>query len=218
MRIHLHIGLEQVGADRLQNVLAAKRDQLITKGVLYARSPGNKNHTRLYMAATEAAHVDPLRYNRGYITGDKQKVLHDTVATDLAKEVAQFSPDHLILSASQLGVSLVSKSELERLKALLSPLSNDIRIIAHLDEPAHLLARHYREQIMEGRGAALTPGTAAGRQHNLVGRRIGGSAADQSTGGCVHRKPGGTVLAGLHRAGAALERGLWRQCPDVPRL
>lgn len=139
-----------------QNVLAAKRDQLITKGVLYARSPGNKNHTRLYMAATEAAHVDPLRYNRGYITGDKQKVLHDTVATDLAKEVAQFSPDHLILSASQLGVSLVSKSELERLKALLSPLSNDIRIIAHLDEPAHLLARHYREQIMEGRGAALT--------------------------------------------------------------
>ncbi|MCB4379881.1 glycosyltransferase family 2 protein, partial [Synechococcus sp. MU1644] len=112
MRIHLHIGLEQVGADRLQNVLAAKRDQMITKGVLYARSPGNKNHTRLYMAVTETAHVDPLRYNRGYITADKQKVLHDTVAADLAKEVAQFSPDHLILSASQLGVSLVSKSEL----------------------------------------------------------------------------------------------------------
>ncbi|WP_299768498.1 glycosyltransferase family 2 protein [uncultured Tateyamaria sp.] len=156
MRIHLHIGLEQVGADRLQNVLAAKRDQMITKGVLYARSPGNKNHTRLYMAVTETAHVDPLRYNRGYITADKQKVLHDAVAADLAKEVAQFSPDHLILSASQLGVSLVSKSELERLKALLAPLSEDIRVIAHIDEPAHLLARHYREQIMEGRGVALT--------------------------------------------------------------
>ncbi|GGX57565.1 hypothetical protein GCM10007385_28080 [Tateyamaria omphalii] len=155
MRIHLHIGLEQVGADRLQNVLAAKRDQMISKGVLYARSPGNKNHTRLYMAVTEAAHVDPLRYNRGYITGDKQKVLHDAVAADLAKEVAQFSPDHLILSASQLGVSLVSRSELERLKALLTPLSDDIRVIAHIDEPARLLARHYREQIMEGRGASL---------------------------------------------------------------
>ncbi|MEX0369740.1 MAG: glycosyltransferase family 2 protein [Tateyamaria sp.] len=155
MRIHLHIGLEQVGAERLQSVLAAKRDQLIGKGVLYARSPGNKNHTRLYMAVTDAAHIDPLRYNRGYITGDKQKVLHDQLAADLAKEVAQFSPDHLILSASQLGVSLVSRSELERLKALLTPLSSDIRIVAHIDEPARLLSRFYAEQIMEGRGTTL---------------------------------------------------------------
>lgn len=155
MQIHLHIGLEQVGAQRLQSVLAAKRDQLITKGILYSRALGNKNHTRLYMAVTEAAHIDPLRYNRGYITADKQKVLHGTVAEDLAKEVAQFSPDHLILSASQLGVSLVSRSELERLKALLAPLSDDIRIVAHIDEPARLLARHYGEQIMEGRGTSL---------------------------------------------------------------
>ncbi|APX11710.1 glycosyltransferase family 2 protein [Tateyamaria omphalii] len=155
MHIHLHIGLEQVGADRLQNVLAAKRDQLIDKGVLYSRALGNKNHTRLYMAVTEAAHIDPLRYNRGYITADKQKVLHDAVGADLAKEVAQFSPDHLILSASQLGVSLVTRSELERLKALLTPVSENIRIVAHIDEPAKLLARHYAEQIMEGRGTSL---------------------------------------------------------------
>lgn len=155
MRIHLHIGLEQVGADRLQSVLATKRDQLITKGVLYARSPGNKNHTRLYMAVTDPAHIDPLRYNRGYITGDKQKVLRDALAGDLAKEVAQHSPDHLILSASQLGVSLIARSELETLKALLTPLSDDIRIIAHVDEPARLLTRHYGEQIMEGRGITL---------------------------------------------------------------
>ena len=59
MRIHLHIGLEQVGADRLQSVLASKRDQLISKGVLFARSPGNKNHTRLFMAVTDPDHIDP---------------------------------------------------------------------------------------------------------------------------------------------------------------
>jgi hypothetical protein len=155
MKIHLHIGLEQVGADRLQNVLALKRDQLISKGVLYARSPGNKNHTRLYMAVTDPDHIDPLRFNRGYITGDKQQVLHDALAGDLAKEIAQHTPDHLILSASQLGVSLASRSELERLRALLAPLSDDIRIIAHIDEPARLLIRHYAEQILEGRGVSL---------------------------------------------------------------
>lgn len=155
MKIHLHIGLEQVGADRLQSVLASKRDQLISKGVLYARSPGNKNHTRLYMAVTDADHIDPLRYNRGYITGDKQQVLRDALAGDLAKEVAQHSPDTLILSASQLGVSLAARSELETLKALLTPLSDDISVIAHVDEPARLLTRHYAEQIMEGRGVSL---------------------------------------------------------------
>lgn len=155
MRIHLHIGLEQVGADRLQNVLALKRDQLISKGVLFARSPGNKNHTRLYMAVTDPDHIDPLRFNRGYITGEKQKGLRDALAGDLAKEIAQQTPDHLILSASQLGVSLASRSELERLHDLLNPLSTDIRIIAHIDEPARLLTRHYAEQILEGRGVPL---------------------------------------------------------------
>jgi len=155
MKIHLHIGLEQVGADRLQSVLALKRDQLLAKGVLFARSPGNKNHTRLYMAVTDPGHIDPLRYNRGFITRQKQDGLLKQVAEGLAKEIAQHSPDHLILSASQLGVSLFSHSELERLHALLTPLSDDIRIIAHIDEPARLLARHYAEQIMEGRATPL---------------------------------------------------------------
>ena len=155
MRIHLHIGLEHVGADRLQSVLAAKRDHLKAKGVLYPLSPGSKNHTRLYMAVTDAAHIDPLRYNRGYITAEKQQVLRDQLITDLKTEVAQANPDQIILSASQLGVSLVSRSELELLKAVLTSVSSDIRIVAHVDEPARLLARHYAEQIMEGRGTPL---------------------------------------------------------------
>jgi len=68
MRIILHIGLEQVGAERIQDVLAAKREGLIGKGILFPRSPGTKNHTRLFMAMTDADHVDPLRFNRGFIT------------------------------------------------------------------------------------------------------------------------------------------------------
>lgn len=155
MRIHLHIGLEHVGAQRLQDVLASKRDQLISKGVLFARAPGNKNHTRLFMAVTDPDHIDPLRYNRGYITGEKQKTLHDALVADLQKEVAQHQPTDLILSASQLGTSLSRVSELERLRAILAPLSDDIRIIAHVDEQAKLLVRHYHEQILEGRGVPL---------------------------------------------------------------
>lgn len=156
MRIVLHIGLEQVGADRLQSVLAAKREQLLGKGVLFARSAGAKNHTRLYMAVTDPDHVDPLRHGRGYGEAATQDRLSASVARGLAQEVETHKPDLLILSASQLGASLARGSEIQRLHELLAPLSTDIRVVAHVDEQARLLARHYTHQVMEGRAAPLT--------------------------------------------------------------
>ena len=87
MRIYLHIGLEHTGADRLQKVMADKRDQLRSKGVLFPRAPGSKNHTRLFMAVTDPDHVDPLRYNRGFITAEKQSRLYQTLEQELQTEV-----------------------------------------------------------------------------------------------------------------------------------
>jgi|GEM_PF-252239 hypothetical protein len=155
MRVYIHIGPEEISAARLQSVLADKREQLIRKGILFARSLGNKNHTRLFMSVTDPAHVDTLRFNRGYITAQKQGVLHDTVCSDLAREVAQHSPDTLIISCTHLGSSLRSTSELERLRAILTPLSDDVRIVAHVDLPARMLARAYAAQVLEGRGLSL---------------------------------------------------------------
>ncbi|MGR3322731.1 MAG: glycosyltransferase family 2 protein [Pseudooceanicola sp.] len=155
MRILLHIGLEHVGAARLQSVLADKREQLVSKGVLFARSPGNRNHTRLFMAATDPDHIDPLRFNRGFILPQQQAQLRDSVVAGLRKEVETHAPDTLILSASQLGTALSRVSELERLRDMLTPLSGDIRIVAHLDAQARVLARHYAAQVMEGRAAPL---------------------------------------------------------------
>lgn len=156
MRVFLHIGLQHVGADRLQKVLADKREQLRSKGVLFPRAPGPRNHTRLFMVATDPDHVDPLRFNRGYITAEKQTVLRNTLIADLKREVDHVRPDTLILSASQLGVSLNRVSELERLKDMLAPLGDDIRVVAHVDQQSRLLARHYAEQVMEGRAEPLS--------------------------------------------------------------
>ncbi|WP_299416477.1 glycosyltransferase family 2 protein [uncultured Sulfitobacter sp.] len=155
MRIYLHIGPEEASAARVQSVLADKREQLLRKDVLFARAPGNKNHTRLFMAVTDPGHVDPLRFNRGYITPQKQAVLRDTVTADLAREVAQQSPDVLIVSCAQLGSSLRTQTELARLRDMLTPLSDDIRVIAHVDLPVRMLARAYAAQILEGRGISL---------------------------------------------------------------
>jgi hypothetical protein len=154
MRIELHIGPEQCGASRLQAVLAAKRDQLTGKGIRYAESPGNRNHTRLWMAVTDPNHVDPLRFSRGVVTEGEQALLRQTLAADLAREINTHTPEVLILSAAQL-CWFSSRSELRRLHEVLSPFSEDIRVTVHVDEPARILTRVYADQIMDGRAASL---------------------------------------------------------------
>lgn len=151
MKISLHIGPDVWAATRLQEVLDAKRAQLSGKGVLYARTPGAKNHTRLFMAVSHPDQVDQLRFNRGFITAEKQTALREEVQLALTREVETNTPDHLILSAHQFGTALVSRSELQRLRDLLAPLSEDITIRAHVENPARMLARHYIAQVMDGR-------------------------------------------------------------------
>lgn len=155
MRIYLHIGLDPQGATRLQQVLADKRDALLAQGILFPRSPGGRNHTRLFMAVTDPDHVDPLRFSRGYAPPAKQAALRREVTEGLAQEVAAQKPDVLILSAPQLGLSLHRGSELVRLRELLAPLSQDIRVVAHVDEQARMLTRQFAQQVMEGRATPL---------------------------------------------------------------
>ena len=154
MKIFLHIGLEQCGPERLQQVLADKRAQLARKGILFPRLGAMHNHTRLYMAVSDPDDVGRLRHNRGFGPVDAQARLYDRLRADLQTEVAQKQPDTLILSAAQLA-SLPTTTALERLRALLAPLSGDITIIAHVDEQARVLTRHYAEAIWNGRTAPL---------------------------------------------------------------
>jgi hypothetical protein len=50
---------------------------------------------------------------------------------------------------------LARRSEIQRLHDLLVPLSDDIRIVAHVDEQARVLGRHYAHQVMSGRAQSL---------------------------------------------------------------
>jgi glycosyl transferase family 2 len=151
MRIYIHIGLPHCGAGRIQQTLDEKRAQLNHKGVLFAKSPGGKNHARLFMAATDPEHIDPLRFIRGFSNPEKQASLARAVSAELATEVAKTNPHTLILSATQFASALVTDSELQRLKTILLPLSDDIRIIAHIDEQARVFCKYYAEQVYSGR-------------------------------------------------------------------
>lgn len=156
MQIVLHIGLPHCGTERIQDVLAGRRDLLLTQGVLFAQSPGRKNHTRLFMAMTDPDHVDPLRAARGHTLPAAQATLRAAVQADLQAEIAQHAPSLLILSAVQLGAGLSRPAEIERLHSFLTGLgATDIRVVAHVDEQARLLMRAYGDQLRDGRTSGL---------------------------------------------------------------
>lgn len=155
MKISLHIGPDTWATTRMQEVLHAKRAALLRQGVLFARSPGAKNHTRLFMAASDPEAVDALRHGRGFADAGRQAALRDEVTVALQKEVETHGAEHLILSAHQLGTALVTRSELERLRAMLLPISDRIEVIAQVECPARMLARNYAAQVLDGRTRSL---------------------------------------------------------------
>ncbi|MBY5972291.1 glycosyltransferase family 2 protein [Ferrimonas balearica] len=166
MKIILHIGTEATGALALQSALHEKREQLAAKGVLYARSVGKKNHARLFMAVTDPDQVDPLRFNRGFILEDKQRALREEVASDLAREAQAAGAEVLILSMTQAASALTRVSELETLRDLLRPISDDISLLMHVGEQASAMARAYAAQVMEGRATSLAVEQGIGAEAN----------------------------------------------------
>lgn len=155
MRIILHIGVPHCGAEPLQTALDAHRAELLGQGILFSKVAGRKNHTKLYMAVTDPDRPEALRLARGFATPGAQERLRRTLAGELLAESQQEDGiKTIVYSASQLA-TLPSRSALERLKALLSPISDDITILAHVEDQARVLLRHYADALLEGRSRNL---------------------------------------------------------------
>ena len=176
--IWLHIGLPHCGTGQIQAFFDAKRDRLKAQGVLYPFTPGRRNHTRLYLSMSDADHIDPLRWNRGYAPAQAQERLRDELHAKLRREIETHRPDRVILSADQLGASLWRASELARLRDFLAEFGQTVRIVVHVGEQARTLALHYGEQVLEGRLAPLT------REIALAGAGDWRAAALEQWQGC----------------------------------
>lgn len=155
MRIIVHIGLPECGAERLQSALGQLRPELLRKGVLYSSAAGRSNHSRLYMAVSDPDRSDPLRHARGFAPPPAQEKLRRDLAQELQAEAARHPGARVILFSAPQLATLPHAAEVERLLSLLSPLSGDITILAHLDDQARTLARFYAEALRHGRLASL---------------------------------------------------------------
>lgn len=155
MRILVHIGPEHAVANWFGQALAQNQDQLIKSGILVPNCFSADGPPRLAMAVSDPDHIDPHRYRHDVLTRANQQDLAQKLGEELAAELAGTTPRLLVLFAPQLGSTLHRASELTRLKDWLTQFSDDIQILAHVDDPARALTRHYASQIMNGRIAPL---------------------------------------------------------------
>lgn len=155
MILWLMLTPESLGARPLRAALAGAAGDLADAGIRVSQALGAGNHTKLVMAATDPAHVDPLRHARGYAAPARQVALREAVMRALGDEIAATGPGHLVLSSAQLVTTLVRPAEIARLHAMLAPLADEVRLVLHLDEQARVMVRVLAEQVMAGRSAGL---------------------------------------------------------------
>lgn len=155
MRLLLFIGLPHCGLDDLQSDLFDGREALLARGLLVPRFGRKRSHSRLYMAVSDPDRPDPLRVTRGLQAADMQARLRQAVRDDLVA-AAERHPEagSMVICAAQLS-TLAHRSELERLRDLLRPVSEEVSVVLTVDEQARLLLRHYAHAVQNGRTAPL---------------------------------------------------------------
>lgn len=156
LKLIVHIGLPWCGADQLQTALYSHRAELLRKGVLLSSAAGQWNNTKLYMAVSDPDRPDPLRLAHGYATAAAQDRMRRSLIQDIEAEAQRgWDADVMLFSCPQLA-TLPTRDALEKLKELLSTVSEDISILAHVEDQARVLLRHYADALMGGRYTDLT--------------------------------------------------------------
>ncbi|MEM7521209.1 MAG: glycosyltransferase family 2 protein, partial [Pseudomonadota bacterium] len=151
MKLTLLIGPTERAAARFRVLFKTHETALRKAGVI---AP-DWNHVRLYAACSAPDAVGLLRYRRGLASPLAPATLQAEFQASLGKEVPKLRAKHVVLAAAQLGNLLTAKEDVQRLKTLLSPHFDDIRIVLHLDEQARLLTEHYGFALGEGRRKSL---------------------------------------------------------------
>lgn len=155
MRVVVFIGLPYCGLEEFQTELFDHREALLSQGVLVPQFGKKRSHSRLYMAVSDPDRPDPLRYMRGFAQSDQQDKLRRALRDDLvAARQSHPEASSMVLASSHLA-TLPNRSELDRLKALLDPVSQDVSIFLTIGEQARLLLRHYDDAVQAGRTRPL---------------------------------------------------------------
>lgn len=146
-RLILHIGCEKTGTTSIQNTLAANRTVLLEKyGIHYLKSLGLRNHTKLAIYACNG----DKNLTRFLPNGLSLQEFREDLRQEFIKEIQNTTAETVIISCEWLHPRLRDDSEFSRLKALLSGLFGDVKVIVYLRRQDKLLMSLYSTSLKAG--------------------------------------------------------------------
>jgi len=155
--LYLHIGTEKTGSTALQTVSGKNRDTLMRHGILYPRTPGERNHVKLTVFAADGPNTLNLRRLAGLVPDDKYKSFKAHFADELRSEVLASQCTRIYLSNEHLSSRLISAQEVRRLATIVRPLADVVKIVVYLRPQPELFLSSYSTAIKAGRTKALEP-------------------------------------------------------------
>ncbi len=155
----LHIGSEKTGTTSIQSTLAANRERLLSRGILYPRSLGERIHARAYAYASEGPQ-DEIKTQSGLEGPGSLAAYRAGLEDQLAEEVAGAKPLKIIVSNEHLSSRLLSISEITRLQRLLSAHCGSIKVVVYLRAQGDAHRSAYSTYIKTGGTDAFHPPSA----------------------------------------------------------
>jgi hypothetical protein len=135
VKLFLHIGTEKTGTTSIQNWGALNRDRLGAQGIFYSRALGGTNHTKIYLHALGPESGDPGFAAAGAKTPEARVLLVAAVPEALAAEVQEarrLGCDRFVISNEHCHSRLTKFPAIDRLRALVTGLFDEIEIVAFL--------------------------------------------------------------------------------------
>jgi hypothetical protein len=157
VKAFLHIGTEKTGTTTIQYFLARNRQNLLDDGFLYPHSPEEKdepkfaNCTHTKLAAFSANKLQDMHKYMKITNSETLSKFQNKFQIELAEELNQTNAKKVIFSNEHCSSRLVQKEEIERLKKLLEPFFEEIKIIIYLRRQDKFLLSAYSTAVIGGR-------------------------------------------------------------------
>jgi hypothetical protein len=155
--LYLHIGTEKTGSTALQSVSGLNRAILRTHGILYPKTPGDRNHTKLTIFAADKPNALDLRRLARLFPDAAYDEFMAQFPETLRSEIATEQCPQVFLSNEHLSSRLKGVAEIRRLAAIIQPLAESVKIVVYLRRQPELFLSTYSTSIKAGRTRALEP-------------------------------------------------------------
>lgn len=133
MRCILHIGTEKTGTTSFQQFCHLNSQKLLEKGVLYPTGLGGINHRNISIYALDHKAQDDGLRNLGLSTELEFLQFRSKQENSIQAQVKAAHGAHTcILSSEHLHSRLKTTEQIDRVKALLDPLFDEIEVHIHL--------------------------------------------------------------------------------------